>query len=443
MPYSYDLAPLIRRHLPQQNPDAFLIEAGALERAAPFLARHLPPGTPQSPWLLVSDETIWPLAGQPLADRLRGLGYPLDAYRIPAAAPRADNAQIDALSERIGQKRPAAVLAVGAGTVNDIAKMAAFAHGLPYAVCPTAPSMNGYTSSVAAILENGVKTTQPSRKPVAVLADLDILRRAPYPLVAAGLGDLLSKPVSGADWRLSHYLLDTPYSAAAVALINDADALIDGIAPRLPTRETQAIARLTACLCLSGLAMELAGSSAPASGGEHLLSHYLDMTHYTGAGPNHLHGSQVGVATLHTAALYRDLAARDPAFFDIEARLAAHPTWPELARDLEAHFGPLSAAVLPFAREKHPSKEGLRRRLRRVRDEWPALMLQVTAELRDPAALRLVLEEAQAPRTFAALGIDAPRAAAAGRWSRHIRPRYTVLDLAAELGLLETWTRGF
>lgn len=443
MPYSYDLTPLIRRHLPRQNPDAFLIAAEALKEAASFLARHLPPGTPQSPWLVVSDETIWPLAGQPLTDRLHGLGYPLATYRIPEATPRADNAQIDALSGRISQQRPSAVLAVGAGTVNDIVKMAAFTHGLPYAVCPTAPSMNGYTSSVAAILENGVKTTQPCRKPVAVLADLDILCRAPYPLVTAGLGDLLSKPVSGADWRLSHYLLDTPYSASAVALINDADALIDGIAPRLPAREVQAIARLTACLCLSGLAMELAGSSAPASGGEHLLSHYLDMTHYIGAGPNHLHGSQVGVATLHTAALYRALAALDPTSIDIESLLATHPTWQERAHGLKAHFGPLSAAVLPFAREKHPSKTELRRRLQRIRDEWPDLISQVTAELRDPAALRLVLEEAQAPHTFAALGIAPPRAAAAGRWSRHIRPRYTVLDLAAELGLLEDWTRGF
>lgn len=443
MAESYDLAPLIRRHLPDEDPDAVLVASGALGGAETFLRRHLPAPRAEAPWLLVADETTLPLAGQPLAQRLHGAGCPVSPHTIPDPAPRADRAQIDALVECIRHQRPTAVLAVGAGTVNDIVKMAAFDLDLPYAVCPTAPSMNGYTSSVAAVLEDGVKTTQPCRKPAAVLADLDILCQAPYPLVAAGLGDLLSKPVSGADWRLSHYLLATPYSAAAVALINDADALIDGIVAHLPARQPQAIARLMASLCLSGLAMELAGSSAPASGGEHLISHYFDMTHYAGGGPNHLHGSQVGVATLHTAALYRALVDLDPATIDIDAQLASHPNWPTLEGALQAHFGPLSAAVLPFAKEKHPTKAELGQRLSRVKTEWPALLHQVTAELGPPAALHTVLERAQAPSTFEALGISAARAAAAGRWSRHIRPRYTVLDLAAELGLLEAWVQRF
>ncbi|MEO1273712.1 MAG: iron-containing alcohol dehydrogenase, partial [Myxococcota bacterium] len=230
------------------------------------------------------------------------------------------------------------VIVIGAGTLNDIAKMAAFKADLPYAVVGTAPSMNGYTSSIAALLTNGVKTTQPCRAPVVCLADLDIMANSPYRMIASGLGDLISKPVSNADWRLSFRLLDAHYADNVMVLVDEAARLLEGIAPGLAARDTEAVGRLTASLCLSGLAMSVAGTSAPASGGEHLISHYIDMTHFAFGQSHDFHGCQVGVGTITTAALYEKLAALDPSTIDIEARIAAWPAWPDHRDRLVEHF---------------------------------------------------------------------------------------------------------
>ena len=64
---------------------------------------------------------------------------------------------------------------------------------------------------------------------------------------------------------------------------------------------------------LSGLAMSVAGSSSPASGGEHLISHFIDMTAHAYDLPYDFHGCQVGVGTLTTAFIYEKLKALDPA----------------------------------------------------------------------------------------------------------------------------------
>ena len=85
-------------------------------------------------------------------------------------------------------------VAVGAGTVNDIVKMGAFRARLDYTAVATAPSMNGYTSSIAAVLSDGVKRTSATRQAEAVFADVDVIRDAPLVMSQAGLGDLLSKP---------------------------------------------------------------------------------------------------------------------------------------------------------------------------------------------------------------------------------------------------------
>ena len=94
-------------------------------------------------------------------------------------------------------------------------------------------------------------------------------------MIAAGLGDLLSRSVSLADWYLSHRLSGTEFSAETTALVEESGRLCDGLASELPNRAPIAIARLMTALLISGEAMAQAGSSAPASGAEHLISHYL------------------------------------------------------------------------------------------------------------------------------------------------------------------------
>ena len=407
------------------------------------VAAELAPLMDLTTTLVLADAITWRIAGERAAASLTAAGHTVIIDIVAPAegeeTPVCDEAKIAAFVERLAAHRPTTVLAVGAGTINDIAKMGAYKAGLPYAVVATAPSMNGYTSAIAAILTDGVKTTQPCTPPVVCLADLDVMANAPYRMIASGLGDLISKPVSNADWRLSYRLLGSEYSREAMVLIDAGAQLLEGTAPLLPGRDPEAVGRLTGTLCLSGLAMSVAGSSAPASGGEHLISHYLDMTHYAFGESNDFHGCQVGVGTITTAALYEHLAALDPASIDIEAILAGRPDWASREASLIAHFGPLADAVLPHARATHASDEELRARLTLLVAEWPSIIADVRETLRSPASIRDELLAADCPVTFADIDVTDARARRSIIHGRDIRARYTILHLAGELGLLEAW----
>jgi len=435
-----DIEDILRPYAGELTTRRIVLEQDLLSRTWSFLQDLLPAGR----WLLVADETTWKVAGEAVKAGLENAGIGIDRWLIEPGpgetTPVADDAKIDVLSERLRQEDYRAVVAVGAGTINDIAKMATTQTDTPFAVVATAPSMNGYTSGIAAILSSGVKITAPCRPAVAVLADLDIMARAPYRMIASGLGDLISKPVSTADWRLAYRLLGAGYATHIMDLADEGARLLAGIAPRLPHREVEAVGQLSASLCVSGATMALAGTSALSSGGEHLISHYLDMTHFAWGEPHDFHGCQVGVATVTTAALYERLAAFAPEKIDADAILAAHPSWEEHARQIEQRFGFLAEAILPHAREGHPSHEELRERLHRLKEKWESIMEDVQQTLQPARALQQELETADCPKTFPEIDVAPERARRAVIHSKDIRARYTILHLGADLGLLKQWT---
>lgn len=440
-PVAIDVSDAIAPFADRLRTRRIVLRTGLLDQVHAHVHDLLPEGT----WAVVDDATVAAIAGDAVAAGLEAAGVHVTRWCIEPGegetAPVADEAKVELLRAWLVAEAPAAVVAVGAGTINDVAKMACFKASVPYAIVGTAPSMNGYTSSIAAILTNGVKTTQPCDAPLVCLADLDVMAEAPYRMIASGLGDLISKPVSNADWRLSHRLLGAPYADGVMVLVDHAAALLDGIAPALPQRDREAVGKLTASLCLSGLAMSVAGSSAPASGGEHLISHYIDMTHFAFGDPHDFHGCQVGVGTITSAALYARLADLDPATIDVEARAAAWPTWEARASDVAAHFGPLAPAVLPHTKAAHPTADQLRDRLTRLKTDWDDIIADVGRTLRTPASIRDELNDADCPLTFDDIGVVPDRAIASIVHGKDIRARYTILHLADELGLLEAWAQ--
>ncbi|MBI5526834.1 MAG: sn-glycerol-1-phosphate dehydrogenase [Deltaproteobacteria bacterium] len=327
-------------------------------------------------------------------------------------------------------------IAVGSGTINDLVKLASFRRNVPYVVVATAASMNGYTSAIAAVEAGGIKRTVECREPVAVVGDTDVILAAPHAMTAAGVGDLMSKPVCNADWLLSHlvredYFCDEPLSIAgpaAEAVANNASAVGSG--------DPAAIENLFHALLLSGFSMKVAGSSAPASGGEHLISHYWDMRAPERGRETGLHGAQVGVATLLTAALYRVL--KDGWHELVAGAACEESVHGEHGGDAQFRdfYGPLSGEVTKEFRKKFPSEEACRADLASVRRHEKEIHDRVFAGLRDPDEIRAVLSAAGAPVTVEALGIGAAEALEAIGHAREIRGRYTVLDLAAELSVL-------
>ena len=260
------LAEVIATYADRLDTRATLITHDALRLGAPLLRAHLPTGD----WLIAVDDNTWRVAGQALCEALDALSQPWTRYDVPdahdGAPPMCDDHAVALFHDALVRGQHAAGVAVGSGTINDIVKLASHQAGLPMACVATAPSMNGYTSAIAAVLSHGVKTTVSCTAPRVVIADVDVMAQAPQRMIASGLGDLISKPVSNADWMLSAHLNGSYHSAEAMRVIELGAAMLEGVAERLPVRDREATAGLVASLILSGLAMSVAGSSSPASG---------------------------------------------------------------------------------------------------------------------------------------------------------------------------------
>ena len=207
------------------------------------------------------------------------------------------------------------LLAVGSGTLNDVTKYVSARTGVPYVIAATAPSMDGYASTVAPTILDGFKTTLPAVYPAAIVADVDILKDAPMPMLTAGFGDIIGKFTSLADWRLSHQLNGEYYCPEVAGVIEAAVETCAANAKALAQREPQAIQAVTEALILSGLAMGMVGVSRPASGAEHQMAHYWEMDALRRGEEHPLHGNAVGVGPVLAASLYEMAAEYLPQGF--------------------------------------------------------------------------------------------------------------------------------
>ncbi|MDX1605836.1 MAG: iron-containing alcohol dehydrogenase [Candidatus Competibacterales bacterium] len=330
-------------------------------------------------------------------------------------------------AERVGADPDAwdALIAVGSGTLNDLCKYAAHRLGRPYAVFATAPSMNGYASASASLTIAGHKRSLPAAAPRGIFMDLGVLAAAPPRLIRAGLGDSLCRPTAQADWLLAHLLLDQPYREAPFMLLAEDESPLLAAAGRLLDGDPEIMARLARTLVLSGFGMTLCGGSQPASQGEHLIAHYLDMMGDP-TWPARFHGEDIGVTTLTLARLQQSLLA-GPA-------PVLRPATLEQA-DFLQHYGPQRGASCWQAYEAkrlHPWRAELLNR--RLALRWPEIRSQIQAVLRPVETLEAALRAAGAPTCPADLGIPDLAYREAVHRAREIRDRYTFLDLAADSG---------
>lgn len=185
-----------------------------------------------------------------------------------------------------------AVLGVGGGKVIDAAKYCGFLRKLPFISVPTSSSSDGFSSASASLLVEGRRKSVPAKIAYGIFADIDVIKSAPKAFLYSGIGDMVSKITALYDWNFEN---DKGYVS-----VNDFAMMISKKAvnsfvrtPFKDTSDERFLKELLDSLAMSGIANEIAGSSAPTSGSEHLISHALDQMLET----PQLHGIQVGVAT--------------------------------------------------------------------------------------------------------------------------------------------------
>ena len=201
------------------------------------------------------------------------------------------------------------LLAIGSGTVHDIVRYCAYLKGLDFVSCPTAASVDGFCSSVAAMTWHGCKKTLTAAAPRIVVADLDIIKNAPIRLARSGFGDMVGKYIALTDWKIANILTGEFYCERIAKLMLEATEAVLQSAGGITCGDESAYEKLMGGLLLSGLAMQMMGNSRPASGAEHHISHFIEMApEGLGVHSDALHGEKVGVGTLLALAEYRRLA---------------------------------------------------------------------------------------------------------------------------------------
>lgn len=266
-----------------------------------------------SPIMLLSDTTPKTVYGADLTelvlDQLRQVGEPIHVtIGSPGHETAADPATV---ADTIDRTAGAGVLVtLGSGTMCDIGKVASARGWFPHVVVQTAASVNGYADDQSVLLLDGVKTTVRSRWPDVLLIDEGTLVCAPPELTRAGLGDLISVYTASADWALAGALgVDRGYRPELVRLLRRAAAAALPLADELPTGSA-AVNALAHGLTVGGLVMGVAGQTAPSSGTEHAISHLLDMAAGAAGQPHALHGAQVGISSLVSAAIWEHVRTR-------------------------------------------------------------------------------------------------------------------------------------
>ncbi len=381
--------------------------------------------TGTQPVAIVADERTQVLLGAAAGDLLVQKGFQVCTIVVPDVAgqpPVCDDRTFETLNARL--PKAGLLLAVGSGVINDLTKWLAFARQRPYICLPTAATMNGYTAANVAPTLNGVKSLIRAQAPVAVLAQADIIQQAPWHLTSAGLGDVVAKTISVADWKLNHQVYGEHYCAFCADLIAGIEPLYLEQPEALQSGRTEGIAAVFEALLLTGLAMTLMGTSAPASGGEHLFSHTLDMMSQRDGQPHDLHGRQVGIGTLLAAALYTRLQRMES--------VCVTTLPPEIDR---AFWGPLADAVASQYAAKQPHLPRLRAWLADPAG-WSSWRHQITPPANTFFKIATCLKTAEAAHTLADIGCSKERARQALLHAHEIRSRVTVIDLAWLSGIL-------
>ena len=241
--------------------------------------------------LVVTGRKTRSLAGERSWSVVQKAGYTATLVEVEGAT-----LQDVARAELAGRKdKPHVVVGVGGGSVIDVAKLAAFRLGVPYVSVPTNASHDGITSPRASIKEDHGNASKQAKTPMAIVADTEIIARAPYRMLAAGCADAISNSTAVLDWRLAHRLRGEEYSSFAAVLAETASDIVIKSAPVIRPGLEESAWIVVKSLIVSGVSMSVAGSSRPASGAEHMFSHTLDQL----APESHAyHGEQVGVGSI-------------------------------------------------------------------------------------------------------------------------------------------------
>ena len=411
--------------------DDVIIGKGAVNRLPEFLHKF----DAKKPFLL-ADSNTFAAAGEKVCDVLNAASIPYSKYVFRDKSLEPDEDSVGSAVMHF-DKTCDLIIGIGSGVINDIGKILSNVSGRKYIIVGTAPSMDGYASATSSMSMDGLKVSLPSRCADVIIGDTDILKNAPVHMLKAGLGDMLAKYVSIAEWRIAHIITGEYYCEQVAELIRKALKKCVDNAEGLLKRDEQAVEAVFEGLVIGGVAMAYAGVSRPASGVEHYFSHVWDMRGLEFGTQVDLHGIQCAMGTLQAVKLYEELKKITPNEKTARAYVDSFSfdAWKE---ELRAFLGNSAETMIAQeAKEKKYDKSTHPARFARIIENWEAILQILSEELPTYRVFSEILDTIGISKDLQTIGVDSQTARLTFKATKDIRDKYVLSRLAWDLGMLD------
>lgn len=408
-----------------------VIGKGVLKRLPEFVGRY----GAKKPFIL-ADLNTYQAAGETVAEILRGSGIAFSSFIFPGEALEPNEEAVGSAVMHFDAGCDL-IIGVGSGVINDIGKILSNVTGRKYIIVGTAPSMDGYASATSSMSMDGLKVSLNSRCADVILGDIDILKQAPEHMLKAGLGDMLAKYVSIAEWRIANLITGEYYCERVAQLIRTALKKCVDNAEGLLKRDEAAVEAVFEGLVIGGVAMAYAGASRPASGVEHYFSHVWDMRGLEFGTPVDLHGIQCAMGTMKAVELYEAVKAvvpdKEKAFAAVEA--FDYGDW---SRQLLKFLGASGQTMIDQEqKERKYDKSTHPARYQKIADHWDDILQILAQELPSVEELSGIMDVIGISKDLSTIGVDSQCAKLTFKATKDIRDKYVLSRLAWDLGILE------
>ena len=331
------------------------------------------------------------------------------------------------------------MIGVGTGSITDMLRYSSFKLGLPCFTVATGAPMDGFAASAGIMNVNNLKATMEAHNSEVIIGDTDILCGAPFRMTIAGFADLVAKVNALNDWRLDVLINGAHYCRKIDTLVNDYVEDILKQAEGLKNREPETIGAVMNALMLTGTSISLYGNSRPVSGAEHHMSHYWDSLGEQRGKLYGMHGEQVAVGTVMALMLAEELLTTD-IDFDLareKARAYDSSAWENEVRRV---YGSAADAIISLeAKSGKNDTQGCLKRIDATEKNWETIRGMLSG-LRSSSEMRDMFKMIGCPCDPVDLGVDAALLKDTILYAKETRARYTILQLAWDLGVLEEIT---
>ena len=411
--------------------DEVVIGKGALSQLCGFIEKYMA----QKPFLL-ADCNTFAAAGERVCSLLDEKGISYKSYVFPNSSLEPDETAVGSAIMHFDNSCDL-IIGIGSGVINDIGKILSCVSGRKYIIVATAPSMDGYASATSSMSMDGLKVSLASCCANVIIGDTEILKNAPEQMLRSGLGDMLAKYVSIAEWRIAHIITGEYYCEQVAELIRKALKKCVDNADGLLRREDAAVEAVFEGLVIGGIAMAYAGVSRPASGIEHYFSHIWDMQGLEFGMPVELHGIQCAMGTLQAVKLYEVLKKLIPNEEVARAYVNrfSYDTW---KKELRAFLGSSGETMIAQEeKEQKYDKASHPARIAKICKCWNEILQVLQEELPTYEQLCEVMDTVGISRDTKTIGVDSERLKMTFKATKDIRDKYVLSRLAWDLGVLD------